>query len=243
MSGAITNGRRADLASRATRLRAAGLLQRQIADELNISRTYAQQLLDDPDGAKARARKDSYRGVCEACGARTDGSNGPANAPKLCDTCARRKQHEERYWTPERIIEAFREFEQAAGRPPGAADAAIPVAPSARRRLSAERIAEGLRYGRLLPSNVIVAREFGGWRQALAAAGMPAGPAGSPGHRTYGPVQSAALDYLESRSEECRPVDLAHALSIRPPYAGTVLRSLIDHGLVVKVGRGRYTLA
>ena len=85
----MTRPSRTVLAQRAQELRAAGLLQREIAVRLGVSRSYVAALYNDPDGAKARARKDSYRGTCESCGAPTDGSNGRGAAPTRCDPCYR----------------------------------------------------------------------------------------------------------------------------------------------------------
>lgn len=77
---------RADRAAEAARLRAQGLVYREIAERMGISRSYAAALICDPDGSGDRARKDSYRGECERCGASTNGSNG-RHAPKLCNDC------------------------------------------------------------------------------------------------------------------------------------------------------------
>jgi hypothetical protein len=54
---------------------------------MGLSRSYVAELITDPAGDKVRTRKQSYRGVCEACGGRTDGSNGRAKAPRLCLAC------------------------------------------------------------------------------------------------------------------------------------------------------------
>lgn len=71
----------------AARLRAEGLLVREIAERMGVARSTADAWLNDPDGSKLRARKDTYRGRCEDCGAPTDGSDGFA-APRWCrDHC------------------------------------------------------------------------------------------------------------------------------------------------------------
>lgn len=54
---------------------------------MGISDNYARDLINDPDGSKLRARKDSYRGKCQRCDGPTDGSNGAAKAPALCQGC------------------------------------------------------------------------------------------------------------------------------------------------------------
>lgn len=38
--------------------------------------------------AAGRARKETYRGTCEECGAPTNGCNGPSKASRICATCA-----------------------------------------------------------------------------------------------------------------------------------------------------------
>lgn len=77
---------RAANAKRVHALKATGLNGVQIAERLGLSRSYTYELLSDPEGNVVRARKDSYRGTCERCGARTDGSNG-INAPVVCHRC------------------------------------------------------------------------------------------------------------------------------------------------------------
>ena len=74
---------RLELAERVRLLREDGLTQREIAERLGITRSWAAELDNDPDGLKARARKDSYAGVCVDCGAATSGSDGATAAPEL----------------------------------------------------------------------------------------------------------------------------------------------------------------
>lgn len=64
-------------------LRSEGLLMRQIAERMGVAVSTVDSWLNDPDGSRLRARKDSYRGTCEVCGARTDGSAG-RRAPTRC---------------------------------------------------------------------------------------------------------------------------------------------------------------
>lgn len=75
------------LAARASELREQGLMIREIAELLGISRSYAGGLLTDPDGSRDRARKASYSGVCADCGFPTSGSDGAALAPGRCIWC------------------------------------------------------------------------------------------------------------------------------------------------------------
>jgi hypothetical protein len=106
------------LAGRARELRDAGVLQREIQAALGVSRSYAAELLSDPDGSKARARMDGYRGVCADCGGPTTGSEGPSATPERCNACARALQHAEAKWTRETVIDAIRRFAAMHGRPP-----------------------------------------------------------------------------------------------------------------------------
>lgn len=132
----------------AARLRGLGYTAREIAEMLGVRRSTVYSYLDDPTGAKLRARKDSYRGTCERCGVRTDGSRGPGKAPPVCHTCLGRERHEKRFWTPEQIIDTICDFaDRNGGIPPTAQEAG---------RSSLQHTAQ---------------REFGSWANALRAAG------------------------------------------------------------------------
>jgi Homing endonuclease associated repeat len=113
---------RLERAQEAARLRAQGLLGREIAERMGVSRTYAHELLADPTGAASRARKDSYRGTCVDCGGPTSGGDGPSKTPARCAACAARHQHENRRWTREAIIEAIQLLATENGRPPLASE-------------------------------------------------------------------------------------------------------------------------
>lgn len=199
---------RADLAAQAAALRAQGLTYQRIADTLGISLSYACELMTDPDGAKAKARKDRYRGTCENCGARTDGSNGRRGAPKLCAACTKQRQHDERYWTQERIIQAIRDWTAAHdGEPPAATDwnGYVDGSPAGQARLIAaltkwprDRIIEAVQewaaaHGRppreldwlhadpagRHPSRTVVVRRYG-WANLIEEAGFPRPTRGRP---------------------------------------------------------------
>lgn len=184
-------GRRLDLAVEARELREAGFLVQEVADLLGISRSYASELLLDPDGSRNRARKRSYGGTCEDCGARTDGANGRARAPKRCAACAATQKHEERFWTPERIVEVFQEFARIFGRAPSTTDIySFAYSPTIAANLSDARLAEVndvtiafAAHDLRLPSPPAVARELGSWKAAIAAAGLTPNPTGGAGHR------------------------------------------------------------
>lgn len=62
-------------------------LQREIAERLGISRSYAASLVRDPDGTVERERKARYAGVCAECGGPTCGADGRGKAPKRCMAC------------------------------------------------------------------------------------------------------------------------------------------------------------
>lgn len=134
-------------------LRSEGLKYREIAERMGLSTTYVHDLVIDPTGEKVRARKASYGGTCEACGAATNGSDGRANAPTLCKACTAQRQHDERYWTAKRIIAWIQAYVAKEGKVP---PATILVTTTAS-------------FG-----TQCVQREFGpgGWRKAVRLAGF-----------------------------------------------------------------------
>lgn len=177
--------RRLALAAEARRLREEeGLLQRQVAERLGVSVSYAGALLTDPDRSKEAARRDSYREPCPGCGKPMDGSNGRGpDAPRLCADCMAAAQHDERYWTRERIVAAFQEFARRTGRGPATTDSTL-TSPSVSRKLTDERLEDGAAARWLVPHPAMVAREFGSWAAALEAAGLPPNPTGGAARRT-----------------------------------------------------------
>jgi len=78
--------RRARLAELCAIYKRCGRTQKETAAILGISRSYVSELLLDPTGALAKARKDSYRQPCPECGTLMDGSNG-RKGPRLCQGC------------------------------------------------------------------------------------------------------------------------------------------------------------
>lgn len=78
---------RAERYAQCKALRDQGLLLREIGERLGIATSTVFDVLSDPTGEKVRARKDSYRGVCDTCGRPTDGSAGASKAPKRCLDC------------------------------------------------------------------------------------------------------------------------------------------------------------
>jgi transcriptional regulator with XRE-family HTH domain len=83
----------------AAALRADGLKLREIAERMGVAIPTVDAWINDPGGARLRARKDSYRGVCKDCGRPTDGSNGADQAPTRCLACIT--------WTREEILRAI----------------------------------------------------------------------------------------------------------------------------------------
>ncbi len=130
--------------ARARDLRARGLLLREVAAEVGASLKTVSQWCTDPDGAKLRARKDSYAGECDVCGGPTCGGYGPGRAPTACLDCLT--------WTPEAILEAIRDWaDEHGGVPP--------------------RMVDARHSGGRLPTEGSVIRRFGTWNAGLLAAG------------------------------------------------------------------------
>lgn len=74
----------------AQRLRAEGLLWREVAERLGVARATARAYVADPDGERLAARKRSYAVPCGRCGGPTDGSNGRAQPVRVCRACRER---------------------------------------------------------------------------------------------------------------------------------------------------------
>lgn len=160
---------RAAKVAEAQRLRGEGLLMREIAERMGAAVSTVDGWLNDPDLAKLRARKDSYRGECVDCGAPTDGSNGRDATPKRCDPCGRVWRHENRYWTPEAIIGCIQAWaDEHGGIPPAATD----WNPNHAIKLGRpEKAAKFWRDG-CWPAVSQVQREFGSWNVAIQVAGF-----------------------------------------------------------------------
>lgn len=106
-------------------------LQREVAELFGISRSYASSLMTDPHGERERSRKDGYRGTCERCGQKTDGSAGPGKAPKVCATCLLRDpdsamrtgpRRPHRIWNEERCLDSIVRWVERNGRVPRVVD-------------------------------------------------------------------------------------------------------------------------
>ncbi len=95
-----------------------GLTVPQIAALMGLSEGSIRAYLHDPHGSKARAIKESYRGVCEVCGAATSGE-GPERARCVCTRCT---NQDNSTWSPQRIHAALRAWRQSYGQPATSTD-------------------------------------------------------------------------------------------------------------------------
>ena len=159
---------RAQRSKQVAALRKQEYTYKQIAKMLAISQSYVRDLIWDPTGEKDRARKESYRGTCRACGAPTSGSNGRDKAPQYCHLHSNAAYF--LYWTNSRIVAAIQEWNFVYGRPPVATDwnKQVEGGPGQyikgpRRNLSRRR----------WPSVDAVQRRFGSWANGIVAAGFP----------------------------------------------------------------------
>ena len=193
----LTPMSRIERAEQALALRAQGLLQREIAAELGISRSYASSLLADPEGVKDKERKDSYRKPCPQCGELMGGGEGPNSEkfPKLCYQCAPLAT---RYWTRERIIDAIQRWNEIYGRPPVATEWLV----------SKDIRGEGFpptsaiyKYNKGARGGVPGTNHnpFDSWADAVEAAGFPRPRRGEYKVRERRAVPQATRDYLVFR--------------------------------------------
>ncbi len=134
----------------------------------------------------SRLAKRRRRGSCARCGGETRYNGRTTNGPSdLCSACSHLRQHEERSWTRELIIRAFRRFQAETGRHPRVSDK-MGLCESQVLRFSGARIREFEQVedlGLVLPPSQFVRREFGSWAAGLEAAGMPASSGGGGCHR------------------------------------------------------------
>ena len=141
---------------------AEGLSIAQIAERLGRAPATVKGYFYDPDGEKARAVKARYQGVCRGCGSPTQARNGKGDAYAYCKAChpgaiAPR-------WTPARVLDAMRAWEERYGRLPSAYDWSRT---HARRRggQALERLDDGD-----WPPSSVVADVYGSWNAARAVA-------------------------------------------------------------------------
>ena len=163
------------LAAKIAELQAAGSNQTEIARKLELSRSYVNAVVCDPDGKAEVERKNRYRKPCPKCGSLMTGSNGNgSNAPSMCAACFRTP----RVWTRENIVAAFVAFHRANGRSPAVADARRYS--GAMIRMSSARKAEVMQNAIQLPSPGTVRSVCGGWREAVLEAGLTPKKTGGP---------------------------------------------------------------
>lgn len=168
-------------------MRAQGMLIREIAAHFGISMTALHTWLVDPNGSRARARKNSYRGACVDCGAPTDGSNGKDNPSERCRThaAAHGRKLGKAY-----VIASIQEWAELFGDPPSASDwnRSLAIAQNA-----AWRVTRYEDTGRPWPSAACVQYLYGTWNNAIKAAGyQPLTPGQRRGPETH---RQALLDH------------------------------------------------
>ena len=139
-----------------------GLTIAEIARRLGRAESTVKAYLYDPTGAKARAVKARYRGVCRGCGAPTSARNGKGDACAYCRSC--RPGAIARQWTRERVGEAMRAWRARYGAAPSSYDWSHTHA-RRRGREALERLQAG---DWPAPSTVIDL--YGSWAAAVAHA-------------------------------------------------------------------------
>ena len=97
-----------------------GLSIAEIARRLERAEATIKSYLYDPTGAKARAVKARYVGVCRGCGAYTQPRNGRGDAYAYCKRC--HPGAVARQWTRERVREAMRAWQARYGAAPSSYD-------------------------------------------------------------------------------------------------------------------------
>lgn len=159
---------REEKVAEAFRLRGDGLLQREIAARMGVKLSTVNSWLTDPDGSRHKARKQSYVGSCEDCGAPTNGYAGKGKACRLCRECELRHRHEDAKWTTQSIVASIQRFEQRHGRVPSANDFNPAMARSVGDLAASERFYRDGDY----PHASMVQRIFGSWTAGVRAAGF-----------------------------------------------------------------------
>jgi hypothetical protein len=133
----------------------------QIADRLGRFPATIKSYFYDPTGAKARAVKARYVGMCRGCGAYTQPRNGKGDAYAYCKAC--HPGAIRRRWTRERLLAAMGEWRERYGRLPSSYDWSRTHA----RRRGGEALSR--LAGEEWPSGSVVSDAFGSWAGARAA--------------------------------------------------------------------------
>jgi AraC-like DNA-binding protein len=139
---------------------AEGLSIAQIAERLGRSPATVKAYFYDPTGAKARAVKARYVGVCRGCAAYTQPRNGKGDAYAYCKAC--HPGAIERRWTRDRVIGAMLEWRARYGQLPSSYDWSRTHARQRGGEAQA-RMADGD-----WPSASVVTILFGSWSAARA---------------------------------------------------------------------------
>jgi DNA-binding CsgD family transcriptional regulator len=210
------------LATEAAKLRAQGLVGRQIAERLHVSQSYAYELLEDPTGELNRERKKKYNGTCESCGAPASyGHSGLAR----CRVCY---EDDIKIWTQDAIVCAIQEWaDEHGGIPPSAMDWNPQMAISHGRPEKAEKF-----YADGHWPNVKSAQEqFGSWNAAIAAAGLEPRRIGCYGRPGEFLTDSDRLRIAEMYVEGISASAVAAEFGISPR---TVTRTLAKMGVPLR---------
>lgn len=165
-AGTAPKRTRAEWHARFVALRQQGLTQSAIARAEGVGHTFVSAVLRDPAGDWDRERKQRYRGVCENCGAATDGSNGHKGAPRFCKDCIGREMAR---WDREKCVAAIRLYHETFRVWPRASDFTLVLGhalTAERQALAAARNAAGD-----WPDVNTVQRYCGSWNAAIVEAG------------------------------------------------------------------------
>ncbi|MEA2411062.1 MAG: hypothetical protein QOC77_1623, partial [Thermoleophilaceae bacterium] len=201
---------------------AEGLSNAQIAARLGRSVATVKAYFYDPTGAKARAVKARYQGVCRGCGAYTQARNGKGDAYAYCKTC--HPGAIEPRWTREGVVSAMGEWVVRYGSSPSSYDWS---GTHARRRggEALDRLATGQ-----WPSASVVSHLFGTWaaaRTAAATRGRGAVGAVAPGCRWLDPDPATAATGVPNSVSNAPP----NALNRLYPWG--IGRE--DSGIIIRV--------
>lgn len=126
-------------------LAAKGVSYKEIATALGTTPGYVYELTIDPDGAKARARREARSRPCIDCGQPTSQA-----VYARCSTCAGKQR---KRWPKELIIQAIKDYANVNGKVPSAPDFAI---------------CDRSKY----PTPRTVQTAFGSWSTAIEEAGF-----------------------------------------------------------------------
>lgn len=168
-------------------LRDEGLTYREIGERLGISARTAHDVVADPTGERARARKAKNNGTCIDCGAETKNGGGGV-PPERCARCnvthtralplrreASLNRRGKSRWTDEQILDELRAASYAGLLTTTIYDAAHAADPS-------------------LPSRSLVVRRFDRWNEAVRRAGLRSrGPGRNTRPRTPNADMLAAI--------------------------------------------------